>query len=104
MAAPAPQTPIDRLRDLLAPLTTLCLRAQAAGRVPGWAAWGVQRYVRWYLAQTLPPAIHQANAQGIGYVDSWLPLGSDAAAVVARFEAQIVAVPPLALQEQTVGP
>ena len=41
--------------------------------------------------QALPPAIHRANAQGIGYVDSWLPPGANIAAVVAWFEAQILA-------------
>lgn len=92
VSVPTPrQLPIDRLLDLLDPLTSLCLRAQAEERVPRWLVWPVGRYVRWYLTQTFPPAIRRANAQGIGYVDSWLPPGADAAAVVAWFEAQIMA-------------
>lgn len=45
MTAPAPRTRTDRLLDLLDPLTSLCLRAQAEERVPGWASWFVQHYV-----------------------------------------------------------
>ena len=48
MAAPASRTPSDWLLDLLDPLTSLCLRAQAEERVPRLLAWPVNRYVRWY--------------------------------------------------------
>jgi hypothetical protein len=78
-----PRTIADQLLDLLDPLTSLCLHAQVEERVPRWLACPMECYVRWYLTQALPPAIHRANAQGIGYVASWLPPGADAAAVVA---------------------
>lgn len=93
MAATSSQKPIDRLLNLLDPFTSVCLRAQAEERVPRWAAWFVRRYVRWYLLQTFAPAIHQANAQGIGYRDTWLPPGTPSESVTAWFEAQIMAAP-----------
>ncbi|NNJ12228.1 hypothetical protein EKD04_018015 [Chloroflexales bacterium ZM16-3] len=79
--------------EILDPVTSRCLKAQAEDRVPRWAAWLVDQYIFWYLTQTFTPAIHHANAQGIGYRDSWLPPGTDAQAVVAWFEAQIMAAP-----------
>ena len=52
--------------------------------------------LRALISRADPLARHPPGERaGLGYVDSWLPLGSDAAAVVAWFEAQIVAVPPL---------
>jgi hypothetical protein len=91
MKAPKPQTLTDRFLNLLDPFTSFCLKRQAEERVPRWATWVVDKYIFWYLTQTFTPAIHQANAQGIGYVDSCFPPGTDAQTVAAWFEAQIMA-------------
>ncbi len=93
MAATRPQKPIDWLLKWLDPFTSVCLKAQAEDRVPRWVAWFVDKYIFWYLMQTFTPAIHQANAEGIGYRDIWLPPGTPAEAVTAWFEAQIMAAP-----------
>jgi hypothetical protein len=78
------------LLKLLDPLTWFCSQDWIWQRAPRWLNALCQRYLNWFIGQTLVVRMQQTELRGTGCADTWMAPGTETTAVMEWFEQQVL--------------